>query len=128
MRGYHRRATLWVSVRGMNEDAIKGRICLDDLKESRPLSEYAKAIPAEGSTVFRIDLVGELSRLADGKLNLALGDQLAVDWSALGACVAPTPAVGAVVKLSAQRPVRMACCAGISPKDSREGAAGKGHA
>lgn len=82
-------ATLWVSVRGMSEDAIKGRLCLDDLKDSKPLSDYAKSIPMEGSTVVRIDLAAELPRLADGKLNLAIGDQVAVDWSALELRVAP---------------------------------------
>jgi hypothetical protein len=82
-------ATLWVSVRGMSADATASRICLDDLKNSKPLSEYAKSIPAEGSAVLRIDLAAELSRLSDGKLNLALGDQVAVDWSVLELRVAP---------------------------------------
>ncbi len=94
-------ATLWVSVRGLNDDAAKGRICLDDLTNSKPLTDYAKAISTEGSTVLRLDLAAELPRLADGKLNLAIGDQVAVDWSVLELRVAPAIAGSTVTTLEA---------------------------
>lgn len=93
-------ATLWISVRGMSEDGVKGRLYLDELKNSKPLSDYAKSIPAEGSTVLRIDLAEELPQLTDGKLNLAAGDQVAIDWSVLELRVAPAPPSGSIVKLA----------------------------
>jgi hypothetical protein len=82
-------ATLWISVRGMASGAQNARIYFDDLGSSKPLSTYAASIPTTGSTVLRIDLAGELSRLADGKLNLAVQNNVAVDWSMLELRVAP---------------------------------------
>jgi autotransporter-associated beta strand protein len=82
-------ATLWVSVRGMASGAQNGRIYFDDLTNSKLLSQYAPSIPTSGSTVLRIDLASELSRLADGKLNLAVQNNVAVDWSMLELRVAP---------------------------------------
>lgn len=76
-------ATLWVSLRGMSEDAGKGRIYLDDLGNSALLSRFSEIIPTKGSTVLRIDLASQLSRLSDGQLNLAVQDKVAVDWSLL---------------------------------------------
>ena len=38
----------------------------------QPLSTYASSIPTTGSTVLRVDLASDLSRLTDGKLNLAV--------------------------------------------------------
>jgi hypothetical protein len=82
-------ATLWVSVRGMAPGAQNGRLHFEALGNSKPLSTYATSIPTAGSTVMRIDLAGELPRLADGKLNLAVENNVAVDWSMLELRVAP---------------------------------------
>ncbi|WP_052573558.1 hypothetical protein [Haloferula sp. BvORR071] len=83
-------ATLSVSVRGMASGAQNGRIFLDDLANSKPLSQYVESIPTTGSTVLRIDLAAELPRLADGKFNLAIENNVAVDWSVLELRVAPS--------------------------------------
>ncbi|MFD0893871.1 DNRLRE domain-containing protein [Luteolibacter ambystomatis] len=93
-------ATLWVSVRGTAANAQNGRLYIDDLANSKPLSTYAASIPTTGSTVLRIDLADDLARLADGKLNLAVQNNAAVDWSMLELRVAPATTGSSTVTLT----------------------------
>jgi hypothetical protein len=93
-------ATLWVSVRGMVPGAQNGGIHFDALGNAKPLSTYAASIPPSGSTVLRIDLAGELPRLTDGKLNLAVENGVAVDWSMLELRVAPALTATSVATLT----------------------------
>src|SRR4029434_5394960 len=56
---------------------------------SQPLTDFAASISSTGSTVIRIDLASYLSLLADGKLNLAVKQNVAVYWWCLELRVAP---------------------------------------
>lgn len=113
-------ATLWVSVRGMASSAQSGRIYFDDLGNSKPLSTYVTSIPMTGSTVLRIDLASDLARLADGKLNLAVQNSVAVDWSMLELRVAPALTGTSLATLSpeADATVRGGASAGTNSGNS----------
>lgn len=95
-------ATLWISMRGTAANAENGRLYIDDPANSKLLSTYAASIPTTGSTVLRIDLADELARLADGKLNLAVQNHAAVDWSMLELRVAPASTGTSTLSLSAE--------------------------
>lgn len=82
-------ATLHVSLRGLTDRAVGGELILDSLENRQPLSRHLGAIATTGSTMLRLDLADDLARLADGRLNLAIRDQVAVDWSVLELRVAP---------------------------------------
>ncbi|HZJ14701.1 MAG TPA: DNRLRE domain-containing protein [Chthoniobacteraceae bacterium] len=83
-------ATLWVSLRATGS-TTSDRIYFDSLATSQPLTDFAASISSTGSTVIRIDLASYLSLLADGKLNLAVKQNVAVDWSCLELRIAPAP-------------------------------------
>jgi len=110
-------ATLWVSVRGMADGAQNGRIYFDDLRNSKPLSSYATSIPTTGSTVLRIDLADQLAQLADGKLNLAVQNNVAIDWSMLELRVSPKLTGTSLETLTpeADTTIRGAASAGANP-------------
>lgn len=82
-------ATLWLSVRGLSANAPASRLYVNTTAASQPLSDFAAAIPTGSATVLRVDLAGRLSELASGALHLAVGPEVAVDWSELELRVAP---------------------------------------
>ncbi|HZO84810.1 MAG TPA: DNRLRE domain-containing protein, partial [Verrucomicrobiae bacterium] len=83
-------AVLWISVRGIGSGWASDEIFFDTLANNRSITNFAPTIGASGSTVLTIDLADQLALLADGRLNLAVQDDLAVDWSALELGVAAT--------------------------------------
>jgi hypothetical protein len=84
------RATLWVSVRGIGSGWNSDQIFFDSIANAHAVTNFAGSVATVGATVLAIDLGDQLSLLTDGKLNLAVQDDLAVDWSTLELHVAPT--------------------------------------
>jgi hypothetical protein len=82
-------ATLSISVRGIGSGWNSDQLFFDSLANARAVTNFAGAIGTSGSTVLTIDLAEDLALLADGRLNFAVQDDLAVDWSVLELRVAP---------------------------------------
>ena len=86
-------ATLWISFRATSSVWDTDRIYFESTGASAPLTDFTSGIGTTGSTVVRVDLAGYLALLADGKLNLAVQDDTAIDWAVLELRVAPAPGV-----------------------------------
>jgi hypothetical protein len=76
-------ATLSIALRATGGAPENDLIYLDSTATGQPLANYVKKISDNDSTVVVIDLANWLTQLADGSFNLAVRDDVAVDWSVL---------------------------------------------
>lgn len=83
-------ASLSFSVRSNGPGWTNDVLRIETTGSSVPISSLgAVSLSASNSTVLKYDLASRLSDLADGKLNLAVSEDVAVDWSVLELRVAP---------------------------------------
>jgi autotransporter-associated beta strand protein len=84
-------ASLALALRATSGAATNEGLYLDDLTNSLTFASLGWQTLATGtnSTVRVLDLAGHLARLADGKLNLVVRDDVGVDWALLELQVAP---------------------------------------
>jgi len=86
-------ATLSLAVRSTGSGWTNDVLRVEATNNIVPLSSLgAPSLTASNSTVLRCDLQNYLSSLSDGKLNLAVSDNTAVDWAMLELRVAPASA------------------------------------
>ena len=86
-------ATLSLAVRSTGSGWTNDVLRVEATNNIVPLSSLgASSLTASNSTVLRCDLQNYLSSLSDGKLNLAVSDNTAVDWAMLELRVAPASA------------------------------------
>jgi hyaluronate lyase len=76
-------ATLWVGLRSTGTGWTDDVIYLDSPTQPVSLSSLGAALSGTSTSVVRLDLGPYLNALSDGKLNLALSGDTAVDWSML---------------------------------------------
>lgn len=84
-------ASLSLALRGASGAATNEVFYLDELTNNFTFAALGWLPLATGtnSSVRVLDLAGQLTRLADGKLNLAVRDDVGVDWALLEVQVAP---------------------------------------
>ena len=83
-------ATLSFSVRSTGTGWTNDVLRVESTTNALPLSGLgAASLSANNSTVLRCDLQNYISSLGDGKLNLAVSENTAVDWAMLELRVAP---------------------------------------
>ena len=84
-------ASLALALRGASAAATNEVLFLDDLTNSFTFASLGWQPLATGTnfTVRVLDLASQLARLSDGKLNLAVRDDVGVDWALLEVQVAP---------------------------------------
>jgi len=93
-------ATLSFAVRSTGSGWTNDVLRIETTGSSVTLSSLgASALSSTSSTVLRYDLASRLTDLADGKLNLAVSQDVAVDWSVLELRVAPA-ASGSTITLT----------------------------
>jgi hypothetical protein len=83
-------ATLSIALRrtgGQPDDDI---VYLNSLADARPLSSFADSISSSDATVIVIDLASKLPELYASRFNVAVLDDMSVDWSILELRVAPS--------------------------------------
>jgi hypothetical protein len=85
-------ATLWVGLRSTGTGWTDDVIYLDNSTQSVSLSSLGASLSETSTSVVRVDLGPYLAALSDGKLNLALSGDTAVDWSMLELRVASSSA------------------------------------
>jgi hypothetical protein len=94
-------ATLSLGLRATAGDGSADRIYLDGLDTSLTLAELGWAPLPTTETAGRVlDLGDRLALLQDGRLNVALATNLAVDWAVLHLQVAPLSAAGEAPTIS----------------------------
>ncbi len=76
-------ATLWVGLRSTGTGWTDDVIYLDSPSQPVSLSSLGAALSGTSTSVVRLDLGPYLANLSDGKLNLALSGDTALDWSML---------------------------------------------
>ncbi|NCZ52730.1 MAG: hypothetical protein EBY81_02360, partial [Verrucomicrobia bacterium] len=76
-------ATLWVGLRSTGAGWTDDVLYLDSSTQSVSLSSLGAALSGASTSVVRLDLGPYLAALSDGKLNLALSGDAALDWSML---------------------------------------------
>ena len=76
-------ATLWVGLRSTGTGWTDDVIYLDSPTQPVSLSSLGAALSGASTSVVRLDLGPYLAALSDGKLNLALSGDTALDWSML---------------------------------------------
>lgn len=81
--------TLYIGLRGLVANAKTNLLYLDTVTNRVALSNFVGSVSTSGTTVVRIDLADQLASLADGRLNVAVQPNCAVDWSLLELRVAP---------------------------------------
>ena len=87
-------ATLSLGLKGTTSSNSLNRVYFDSLAASQTLSQLGwGSIPTTGITPKTVDLTNYLSSLQDGQFNLALNNDLAVDWAVLNIQVAPASAI-----------------------------------
>jgi hypothetical protein len=79
---------LSIGVRRTGRNAEKERVYIDSLKKGYGLKELKWKQLGAGAEARVVDLSGMLGRLRDGKLNVAIHENLAVDWAMLNVRVA----------------------------------------
>ena len=86
-------ASLSLAMRGASAAATNEVLYLDDLTNSFTFASLGWQPLATGtnSTVRVLDLAGQLTRLTGGKLNLAVRDDVGLDWALLELQVVPVP-------------------------------------
>ena len=85
-------ATLSFAVRSTANGWTNDVLRVESATNTLPLSGLgASSLGASNSTVLRCDLQNYISSLGDGKLNLAVSDNTAVDWAVLELRVVPQP-------------------------------------
>ncbi len=85
-------ASLSLGLRATQSDVSKNRVYFDSLQVSQSVAQLGWGrIPQSGTTPRQIDLASYLPALQDGQFNLALKNDLAVDWAMLRIDVAPAP-------------------------------------
>jgi hypothetical protein len=83
-------ATLSLSLRATAASVSANRVYFDGLDASRTVSQLGwGSISRSGTTPRTVDLTPYLNALADGQFNLALNNDLAVDWAVLNIQVGP---------------------------------------
>jgi hypothetical protein len=83
-------ATLSLGLRATTSNVSSNRVYIDRLDMSATVSQLRwGTIPTKGTTARSIDLTACLNDLQDGRLNVALSNDLAVDWAMLNIQVAP---------------------------------------
>ena len=85
-------ATLWVGLRSTGTGWADDVIYLDSSTQPVSLSSLGAALSGTSTSVVRLDLGPYLAALSDGKLNLALSGDTALDWSMLELRVASSSA------------------------------------
>jgi len=83
-------ATLWMGLRSTDAGWTNDLLYLESTSQSVTLNSLGAALNGTSTTVVRLDLKNFLSNLADGKLNLSLSGDTALDWSVLELRVAPS--------------------------------------
>jgi hypothetical protein len=82
-------ASLSLAMRGTGGGA-NDRIYLNSLGNSYSFSQLGWTIPTAGSSPRVLDLGTQLGQLQGGQLNVAVADDVAIDWAVLDVQVAPT--------------------------------------
>lgn len=84
-------ATLELGLRATAKSVDANRVCFDSLDESQTVRELGwRKIPRGGTSPRSVELDAYLDSLQDGRLNIAIGNDLAVDWARLTIQVAST--------------------------------------
>jgi hypothetical protein len=76
-------ATLWVGLRSTGTGWTDDVVYLDSPTQPVSLSSLGASLTGTSTSVVRVDLGPYLAALSDGKLNLALSGDTALDWSML---------------------------------------------
>ncbi|MGZ8981794.1 MAG: hypothetical protein ACXW2D_13665, partial [Burkholderiaceae bacterium] len=81
-------ASLSIGVRRTGRNSKKERVYIDSLKKGYSFEELKWKELVGGAEARVVDLSGMLARPRDGKLNIAIKDNVAVDWAMLSVRVA----------------------------------------
>ena len=77
-------ATLELGLRATAKNVAGNRLFVDSLAESQTVRELGwRKIPRGGTSPRSVELDADLDSLQDGRLNIAIGNDLAVDWARL---------------------------------------------
>ncbi|MCI0356928.1 MAG: DNRLRE domain-containing protein, partial [Planctomycetaceae bacterium] len=86
-------ATLSMGVKGTSSSNSGNRVYFDSLSTSKTLAELKwGTISTTGISPKTVDLTPYLASLQDGQFNMALNNDLAVDWAVINIQVLPAPA------------------------------------